>query len=379
MLTVSVMAHEIPDGAVDFEKSEQCATCHQLIYNEWKQSFHSMASLHKDKAHEAAYKNYAAFMKKNEKSAGYPCGNCHTPMADNLKDLISGKAIPDSDKWKETDGVGCSFCHRVEAAIFDGGQNFYRLNKDGAVTIGTISAMTPHSTTVSKAFLKNDICTGCHRNMAVSAQEPGCVMGNMQMTGAAEIVEGRQTCMQCHMGAVDGASSTESKKSSHASHLMMGGHDTKVLAKAVKLDARVDANNLIVDIQSNIPHNFPSTNPMRMAFLKVTAKDEGGNVLWSNFKESPMEDKKGLFMMAFKKGEQVGVPAWVADNIAFDKRITGKEKRSIEYKLPSDGIKSVTVELYYRFFAPAAIKNLEIPQDGVNEKNHLVLTKEIRL
>ncbi|MCI5157429.1 MAG: hypothetical protein D3906_03140, partial [Candidatus Electrothrix sp. AUS1_2] len=53
-------AHEIPEGAVPFAKSEECASCHPTIYKEWQESFHAKSSALVDPAHGAVHK---AFLK----------------------------------------------------------------------------------------------------------------------------------------------------------------------------------------------------------------------------------------------------------------------------------------------------------------------------
>ncbi len=184
-------------------------------------------------------------------------------------------------------------------------------------------------------------------------------------------------------------------KKEHRSHVMGGGHDIDMLKKAVIVEASVKTEKkytsknpsvyeeikiLKVDINNVITHSFPSTSPMRMAFLKITAKDSSGKIIWENFKNSPMEDKKrSLFMKVFTDGKNPGVPPWKAKGVAMDSRIKNGEKRTINYELPNGDIKKISVVLIYRLFPPKAINKMGVPRDGVNEKNHILKKVEIAL
>lgn len=118
---------------------------------------------------------------------------------------------------------------------------------------------------------------------------------------------------------------------------------------------------------------------MRIAFVKVVAKDKEGKKVWENFTESPLEDKQALFFKAFKAGEKKGVPSWAADGVAFDTRLKAGETRTITYPLEDQAISQVDVMLIYRLFPPKALKAFAIPQDGVNEKIYPVAKMSLTL
>jgi hypothetical protein len=196
--------------------------------------------------------------------------------------------------------------------------------------------------------------------------------------------EGQSNCISCHMPEVPGgAVLLFASRDTHLSHRMAGGHDLAMLQKAVSVQAEIQTEGkrqtVAVTVKNIIEHSFPSTNPMRMAFVKVTAKDKKGKALWSNFKDSPLEDKKALFFKAFKAGEQTGVPSWAAETIAFDTRLKAGETRSLTYPLEDPAIAEVEVALLYRLFPPAAFKGFAIPEDGVNDKVYPVFTKTLPL
>ncbi len=372
--TFLLVSYQCTKKSIPFKESKECSECHQTIYEEWEKSMHSMSSPHKDMAHKAVYKKFLGAMKKAGKKGNYHCGNCHTPMAGNLQDLISGKAQPDSNNWKEVEGVGCTFCHRIKSIISGKNFNSYKINEDGAYYVSNTSMDAPHKTSKSDLFKDGTVCMGCHSHLINPKGASICVMRE----------EGEGNCLECHMKEVDGVPAIDSKKTTHKSHLMMGGHDLNILKQAVVLDADIEAGEdksgvLFVKLINKIAHTFPSTNPMRIAFIRIEATDKDGNKIWSNFNKSPMEDKKALFFKAFKGGDKVGVPAWKAESIAFDTRLKTGEKREIEYRLDNKDIKKITVNLIYRLFPPMAIDMLEIPRDGVNDKSYIIAKKEIIL
>lgn len=372
-LAVSVLfvsAHQLPDGAEKLAKSENCAGCHAVIYSEWKDSMHANSSPFKDNAHNAVRLKFAASMEKMGKTPSYHCGNCHTPMADNLPDLMTGKAQPDSNNWTHTEGTGCTFCHRIESIIPGKEFNQYALNSDGSYNSSNPSGKAPHKTAKSERYDSGEVCMGCHSHMLNSKGAPICVMND----------EGATNCIPCHMTEVDGAAAPGSSKKTHFSHSLPGGHDLEMLRKAVSLDIKVAdtaTNNVTVTLKNISGHTFPSTMPMRIAFLKLKAEDVNGKVLWSNIKESPMEDMQSLLAKMFKAGDEKGVPPWKADGVAMDSRLKKGEERTLTYTVPSENVKTISASLIYRLFAPPAMKMMEIPADGKNDKMFMLVTKKV--
>lgn len=370
-----IKAHEIPDGAAPFEKSETCASCHSAIYEEWQSSMHAQSSIHKDNAHKAVFEKRSAALSAKGESAGYMCATCHMPMAENITDLISGNAQPDKTKWQEQEGTGCTFCHRIVEVVHGEQMNHYKLNKDAAY--GTAdpppaAEKAPHKTFKSEIMANGQVCMGCHSHLINSKGASICVMKE----------EGRGgNCITCHMPKTEGTPTSDVLKETHLAHSMLGGHDNEMLAKAISLEGNVegkgDKKTVNITITNKITHSFPSTNPMRMAYLKVTALDDKGKKVWENFKKSPMEDKQALFFKTFKKGDQVGVPSWEAEGTAFDTRIKAGEKRTISYTLPKGKITTVKLAVLYRLFPPQAIDKMGIPKDGINDAAYVAATEEL--
>ncbi|MCI5139746.1 MAG: hypothetical protein D3922_15355, partial [Candidatus Electrothrix sp. AR1] len=244
-----VQAHELPEGAVPFTKSEKCASCHPTIYKEWKESFHANSSTLKDPAHGAVHQAFLKAMEKKGKKGNYHCANCHAPMADNIKELMSGTAELDSNNWTHTEGTGCTFCHRIESIVEKENFNQYRLNKDGAFhTSRPAKENLPHKTGQSALFAESKFCMGCHSHKLNGKKVPICMMKD----------EAQGNCLECHMPAVEGRSTVGAKGTTHRSHKMPGGHDLAMLQKAATLDAEVtsegEERSLVVTVKNMIKH-----------------------------------------------------------------------------------------------------------------------------
>ncbi len=367
----SVFAHQLPDGAEKLAKSEACSGCHSAIYSEWKASMHANSSPFKDNAHGAVLAKFSASMAQMGKAPSYHCGNCHTPMADNLADLMSGKALPDKDNWTHNEGTGCSFCHRIESVIQGKEFNQYLLNKDGSFNSPNPSGKAPHKTAKSALFASGEVCMGCHSHMLNSKGAPICVMND----------EGASNCLTCHMTETEGAPAQGSSRKTHFSHSLPGGHDPDMLRKAVSLDIKAEAvagsEKVTITLKNISGHTFPSTMPMRIAFLKLTAEDASGKVLWTNIKESPMEDMQSLLVKMFKSGDEKGVPPWKAEAVAMDTRLKKGEERKLVYTVPAENVRTISASLIYRLFAPPAMKMMEIPADGKNDKTYMIIKKKV--
>ena len=374
ILVAGAEAHQLPEGAVPLEKSELCATCHPEIYKEWSDSYHAKSSLHKDPAHKAVHAKFSAYLTAQGKKPNYLCANCHAPMANKLQELMSGDATPDSNNWTESEGVGCTFCHRIEAISKGKSFDQYRLNKDGAYHVSEAQGKAPHPTAASSLFATGQVCMGCHSQYINPHEVPICVMTE----------EGTGNCLTCHMPQVAGGPVVGSKAGMHTSHRIPGGHDLAMLQQAAGLDLKIETTGkertIVIKVSNSTTHTFPSTNPMRMAFVKVRAKDKSGAVIWENFKQDPLkEDKQSVFSRAFRAGERVGVPSWEAEALAFDTRLKAGETRQITYPIYSLAISEVEAELVYLLFPPKALESFGIPKDGVNDQRWSVAKKSVTL
>jgi nitrate reductase cytochrome c-type subunit len=361
-----VAAHELPKGFSGYADPAGCGSCHKLIYEEWKGSMHAVSSKFGDPVHSAVHDAFAAAMTAKGKKPNYHCANCHTPTADNMAALMTGEAAPDPDDPTDRAGVTCSFCHMVDEVIPGEKFNTYRVSE--GIKGPDADSQAPHGA-LKWGFDKSyEMCLGCHGKKVGGK---GGVICSMEEEGIAD-------CIPCHLPKADGPPATGSDKTEHAFHGMFGGHQDEMLRKGASVKLAAGNGRLTVTLENPNPHSFPSTNPLRVAYVKVEVNDGSGTVIFTNFKKDPSEDPSALLVKLFRAGDKVGVPSWEAEGVAKDTRLGPGEVRVIEYPLPK-GAKSATATLYYRLMAPKAIEKFGIVPDGSVEKPHVVSRAGIEL
>ncbi len=204
-----------------FPSAEQCATCHQQIYDEWSVSSH---------AYSAVSPMFHRFENTINKLAsgtiGYFCMRCHAPVATTMG-LRRDQAIWDGPKvFRE--GVTCVACHRVKtpytkthgARRIEPGDIYEPVYGAGdghgvekAIKYGQYfkTKTSPESKTPGQAIhrraiqfeelSKSTFCMSCHQ----VAVQPGIKLEVVwdQYRGSPAYREG-VSCQDCHMGKVPG-------------------------------------------------------------------------------------------------------------------------------------------------------------------------------
>ncbi|HLB24829.1 MAG TPA: multiheme c-type cytochrome [Nitrospirota bacterium] len=359
-----VQAHQLPEKFTGFEDPASCAGCHEKIYREWEGSMHAKSSKFADPVHSAVFDTFSKAMAAG-KPAGYFCANCHMPTAGNIARLMSGEAAPDPADESHVRGITCSFCHKADGLVE--GERFNSCRMTEGIK-GKGGSDAPHGSVKSEFATTFAVCLGCHGKM-VNAK--GAVICSVDE-------EGYSDCLACHMPDAEGAPAAGSARLAHASHALHGARDAESLKKGAGVELGREMGRLLVLLKNPNPHYFPSTNPMRVAYVKVEITDAGGKTLFVNFAKDPSEDPKALFIKVFKAGDKVGAPTWEADGVAKDSRLKGGETRAIAYDIP-DGAARATAGLYYRFVPPAAMEKFGIKPDGVVEAEYLVSEAELAL
>jgi len=172
---------EIPEGLSSISAAS-CGSCHQEIYDEWKQSTHAVAF--QDLQFQAEWK----------KDNIITCLNCHTPLQNQqefiVKGLINGdyktplkQRNPHFDKALQLESITCATCHVRDGNVIG--------------TMGTTNA--PHKTLKDVKLLSEKLCVSCHN--VVDELNPVLVCtfetGDEWDNNWAK-KEGK-TCISCHM------------------------------------------------------------------------------------------------------------------------------------------------------------------------------------
>jgi nitrate/TMAO reductase-like tetraheme cytochrome c subunit len=204
-----------------FPSAQECATCHQQIYDEWASSSHAYASISP-----MFHRFEDTINRLAQGTIGYFCLRCHAPVATTMG-LRRDQAIWDGPKvFRE--GVTCVACHRVKIPY--GKANGERRMEPGPVTdpvyggtdgkgVATAVKYAEYFKTLtdpnSKAtgqkihrrsiqfeeLSKSTFCMSCHQ----VAVQPGIKLEVVwDQYRASPAYRQGITCQECHMGIEPG-------------------------------------------------------------------------------------------------------------------------------------------------------------------------------
>lgn len=364
--------------------AETCKSCHMEIYKQWKGSMHAQSSALNDPIHATFYGMVMGDPTKEgvkSKKGTYPvCLQCHAPNA--AKD----KTTKLDAKPAYAEGVNCVVCHTlaeykgtegkkgkpnlglkayVTSDKLQGPQGFRTPTADAVKPSGPLNPAdlkpNPHlgraiefdDQTLSlpmegnPGLMKtNDACMGCHDKRSNFRKVPLCRTGDEYREIATNV-----TCTSCHMPITDGL----------ASHEMGGGHDHAMLKRAVvfTVDADKDGDVLetVVTMKNKQAHSLPTGAPFRNIYMKLTAYDADGNVVWQNAKGHPAEEDRQAYLMyelLDDEGKHASPP--MATQLGPDTRLKAYEERSLYYSIPAENVALVRGELFYNLLWPELAK-----------------------
>jgi hypothetical protein len=366
--------------------SETCKLCHQEIYKQWKGSMHAQSSALNDPIHGTFYRNVVGDPTKEgvkTKKGTYPvCLQCHAPNAakDKKTKLDSNVAY--------SEGVNCVVCHTLKkfngtdgkdgkmmlgmkayetAPTLQGPQGFktvFAVEDDmfgGAMDEGD-SKPNPHlgksveldgKTILSMPMegnpmlmRTNDACMGCHDKRNNSKGVPLCRTGDEYDASKLQA-----SCISCHMPVNNGI----------MSHTMGGGHDKTMLKSSIvfSIDAQKNGKTLktVATLKNKQPHSLPTGAPFRNIYMKLTAFDATGKVLWQNYKKHPREeDPKAYFNYEITDAEGVHTSPPKASKLGPDNRLDAYETRKLEYNIPAANVAVIRGEVFYNLLWPELAK-----------------------
>ncbi len=191
----------VPKGLPNMQ-AETCGACHQEIYKEWAVSTHRRAWL-----------DDAQFQKELEKSRGahaepgqhaddvsWLCVNCHTPLVNQLPQVVVGledgdigKPIyadnPEFDEGLQEDAITCATCHVREGVV-------HGPYGDGSAA--------PHPVAKGEWLLSEENCVRCHQAERVYTEKTlGCFFSTGAEWQESEHAKQGKICQDCHMPVVE--------------------------------------------------------------------------------------------------------------------------------------------------------------------------------
>ncbi|MEA3521988.1 MAG: multiheme c-type cytochrome [Campylobacterota bacterium] len=270
--------------------SKSCGECHEDIYREHTKSMHHKSSILKDEIHRKVAEKVTP--------GKYSCALCHMPSTNDLAGMIRGKHQPKESDVRHQDGVSCSYCHQINNIYHAKAYNInFTSNVKGQKPTYYGNLENPddsdkHSAGKHPFYKNSEVCMGCHSH---KENKHG-----VQVCNTLNQYEKTSDCIGCHMPKYPGPVEKFNKKGrdEYASHEFLGIHSTKMVKKAVNLLLQQTENGIALTISNRMGHRI-ITQPMRLKFAK-TVITRKGKVIWSNFKDSPLEDKEATFVIVFK-------------------------------------------------------------------------------
>ena len=329
--------------------NHSCNECHEKIYEEYQSSFHAKG-----------YFNDTLHRKIADKvdSKKYSCATCHMPMADNLKDLLSGDARPDKSNKTHTDAVSCYFCHTIAyvktAHKFNINTKARQAKNYKPTLYGRLDnpvKSDKHSSASNPVYAKK-VCMGCHSHKLNE--------NNVTIFRAMDSKQNSIGCIECHMPEVSGGAEKIDKRTRghHASHKFLGIHDTEFRKKGVDINISVISKMLMVTLTNKMEHPL-IIQPARIKYLKIEVL-RADKVIWQNYMNNPSEDKQGYFAYSFKQdGKKVIIPAHATEG--FIHNLEAKETKILQYLVPKIKKKdTIIVSLYVQLAKSNCMKVISI-------------------
>ncbi|MEE8388752.1 MAG: multiheme c-type cytochrome [Acidiferrobacterales bacterium] len=260
-------------------RAEECGTCHQQFYKEWKTTIHAQAWTD-------------PYFQTDWKFEGSQqiCKNCHIPLDRQQEHKVIG--FRDKDKWDpilqpnpdfdpvlQHEGVTCAACHLREGKILG--------------VYGDTRA--PHP--VKKLQSGNEICVQCH---VVSGERwdtffrfPPCgTVAEIQAGRGEEVAHSGETvvgdpaslgCVGCHMPLVRRSLVAGGKVRNARQHLWRGGHDPEQVKRALDIrfeQASADGRRYLLTLTNvGAAHYVPTGTPDRHFTLNVRLLDKIGKTI----------------------------------------------------------------------------------------------------
>ena len=342
-----------------FEKNKKCSECHPQIYKEYKSSQHSNATVFKDKIHGAVYDKHP---QKNKKQK-YRCAKCHTPTADNLKDLLTPKngIIPDASNETQNEAIACAYCHRISDTLDGKAMSKNIISKEKKVYFTSVKSKLEssfHKIKENKAVFANaKLCMGCHTHKANKKKFDVCSTETEQM-------DEKTNCISCHMPKVDGKATEKSVDKTHTFHGFPGLHgDLSHLSKYVSLSLSHKKESLSIVIDHKVGHSS-TLHPLRFSLLKVSVLRAGKTI--------SLEPKK-LFEVIGHNNKPT--PPWLADSIIKDTRLKPNSKTNFDFKFKLLSGDSVHVEFGHLLVKPKVLKKFKLENNAEAKKFRVISEK----
>ncbi len=306
-----------------YQDSKSCQECHEDIYAEHSHSMHHKSSILKDEVHRKVVE-----ITTPDK---YSCALCHMPATKNLAGMIRGMDRPNPKEVRHQDGVSCFYCHQINniyhAKAFNINFSSYREGEKPTFfgNLDNADDSDNHKTGKHPFYQDSEVCMGCHSHKENKHE--------VQVCNGLDNFNKKSDCIGCHMPKKEGIIEKFDKKSrsEYASHEFLGIHSEEMVKKAVKLELTQSKKGFSLSITNMMGHAI-ITQPMRLKFVKTVIK-RNEEVIWSNYKESPIEDKEATFIIVFKDENGKATMPGSARGFKVQQNLAALETKVIDYRV----------------------------------------------
>ena len=390
--------YEWVDAFPDRRRPNNCANCHQKIFEEWAASAHARSVANPSFLRYFAGSNGAALpsttwnlLGEHPDGAGV-CSSCHAPTfhdPDLTYDLRQARGVA-------ARGVHCDYCHKIADAPTDKlgtrfGRDGYRLLRpahndqlffgplDDAVRAGESFAHAP-------LYQESRYCASCHEGVLFGVH----VYGTYSEWLASPAFRQGKTCQRCHMAPTGrlsniapGHGGIERDPKTLASHSLPGA-TREMLKKCLQLTTRLLGGAVQVTLTADeVGHAVPTGFIDRHLVLAVEGLDQMDKPV--TLLEGPrlpaaagkmFQGKPGVLYAKVLIGEdgRTPLPFWIPPIEVKDNRLHPSQPDQRRF-LFSDILAKARIRLIYRRLwpevAPATETNeiilydlLVLPQPG---------------
>lgn len=263
VLSGDLSAQNIAKPTLDkaFPNSSKCKRCHERVFEEWETSPLSRS------IHSPAFRaSLDAFLQSPAGKDKGLCFRCHAPHVREFPEQEQLFVDQAKSGDPSLDGVACAQCHLIKQVDrakhppepkYDlGSKTLYGPYKDFVQNLA-------HQSAELSLFQKSDLCLNCHQSVpsATNLGKSNDLLGNWDQSKA---VKSGKECQSCHMPEQIGESANGENKRKVANHTFPGriGKLRQEAAKlAVETKVEGDKTTVVVNVQSLVPHNLPTTHP----------------------------------------------------------------------------------------------------------------------
>lgn len=335
----------------DFTSAKVCGTCHEAIYQGWKDSMH--ANSVKDPIFTEAFRQVS---RETGGKTDALCLSCHAPTTRFTQDI--GKEDPLTQE-----GITCDFCHSIKEI---------RLGEKNPFVLGAIQekwgplagvSSPAHECRHSPIHEQAEFCATCHE---FSNEHGVAILETYSEWKAGPYPKEGKTCQTCHMPKMEGQIVPPRvkpiKETYINSHEAAGGHSIETVKKAVTLEVgeikrHQDKIHAVVTLENTgSGHKVPTGIPTRKLVLTVKAF-LGNNEFYS---------EKRVFQKVVldKAGQEITHDADLftkTASIKEDTRLAPRKVREEHFSfLAPEGMPVILeAELYYSY-QPAQISGQEM-------------------